>query len=70
MEALEGDASLFTRSDCIEAAWKLIDSIASGWEATGTPDLALYRRGSWGPTEAAALLARDGRTWRIGCLGE
>ena len=70
MEALQGDASLFTRSDCIEAAWKLIDSIASGWEATGTPDLALYRRGSWGPTEAAALLARDGRTWRIGCLGE
>jgi glucose-6-phosphate 1-dehydrogenase len=68
MEALEGDASLFTRSDCIEAAWKLIDSVANGWEATNTPDLALYRRGSWGPTEALALLSRDGRHWRLGCV--
>jgi len=70
MEALNGDASLFTRSDCIEAAWKLIDSIVNGWETTDTPALALYRRGSWGPTEATALLARDGRLWRLGCVGE
>ena len=70
MEALEGDASLFTRSDCIEAAWKLIDSIVNGWEATNIPDLSLYRRGSWGPTEAVSLLSRDGRIWRLGCVGE
>jgi glucose-6-phosphate 1-dehydrogenase len=70
LEALQGDASLFTRSDCIEAAWKLIDSIVNGWETTNIPDLALYRRGSWGPTEATALLARDGRRWRLGCVGE
>jgi glucose-6-phosphate 1-dehydrogenase len=70
MEALRGDASLFTRSDGIEAAWKLIDSIASGWETSNIPDLALYRRGSWGPSEAAALLAKDGRSWRLGCVGE
>ena len=67
LEALQGDASLFTRSDGIEAAWKLIDSIANGWEETNTPELSLYRRGSWGPSEANALLARDGRTWRVGC---
>jgi glucose-6-phosphate 1-dehydrogenase len=70
MEALRGDASLFTRSDGIEAAWKLIDSVANGWEASNIPDLALYRRGSWGPSEAAALLAKDGRSWRLGCVGE
>jgi glucose-6-phosphate 1-dehydrogenase len=70
MEALRGDASLFTRSDGIEAAWKLIDSIALGWETTNTPDLSLYRRGSWGPSEAAALLARDGRSWRLGCVSD
>ena len=67
LEALRGDASLFTRSDGIEAAWKLIDSIADGWEKSNTPDMALYRRGSWGPSEANALLARDGRLWRLGC---
>jgi glucose-6-phosphate 1-dehydrogenase len=70
MEALRGDASLFTRSDGIEAAWKLIDSIANGWEANNIPELALYRRSSWGPSEANALLARDGRSWRLGCVGE
>lgn len=70
LEAMRGDASLFTRSDGIEAAWKLIDSITNGWEASNTPDMALYRRGSWGPSEANALLARDGRLWRLGCVGE
>ena len=49
LEALRGDASLFTRSDGIEAAWKLIDSIANGWESSNIPELSLYRRGSWGP---------------------
>jgi glucose-6-phosphate 1-dehydrogenase len=70
LEALRGDASLFTRSDGIEAAWKLIDSIANGWETNNIPDLSLYRRGSWGPSEANALLARDGRLWRLGCVDE
>ncbi len=70
LEALRGDASLFTRSDGIEAAWKLIDSIADGWETSNTPDMALYRRGSWGPSEANALLARNGRSWRLGCVSE
>ena len=70
LEALRGDASLFTRSDGIEAAWKLIDSIANRWETSNIPDLTLYRRGSWGPTEANTLLSRDGRLWRSGCTGE
>ncbi len=70
LEALQGDASLFTRSDCIEAAWKLVDSVVDGWQSSGTPELALYRRGSWGPTEAATLISRDGRQWRLGCEGE
>ena len=70
MEALRGDASLFTRSDGIEAAWKLIDSITNGWLTSNTPELSLYRRGSWGPSEANALLARNERLWRLGCVGE
>ena len=70
LEALHGDASLFARSDGIEAAWKLVDSISTGWEISNIPEMALYRRGSWGPTEANALLARDGRLWRLGCPGK
>jgi glucose-6-phosphate 1-dehydrogenase len=70
LEALRGDAALFTRSDGIEAAWKLIDSITTGWETSNIPALSLYRRGSWGPRKANTLLARDGRLWRLGCEGE
>jgi glucose-6-phosphate 1-dehydrogenase len=69
LEALQGDASLFTRSDGIESAWKVIDPVAGGWEEHNTPELALYRRGSWGPSEAQALIGHDGRTWRLGCVG-
>ena len=63
-DALEGDASLFTRSDCIEAAWKLIDPIVQGWEAQNVPALTSYMPGSWGPAQADQMLARDGRVWR------
>jgi glucose-6-phosphate 1-dehydrogenase len=63
-EALDSDASLFTRSDCIEAAWKLIDPIVQGWEAQDVPKLTSYTSGTWGPEESDKLLGRDGRVWR------
>jgi glucose-6-phosphate 1-dehydrogenase len=68
LEALEGDASLFTRSDGIEAAWRLIDPILDGWEAQNTPALIPYPVGSWGPGESDQLLEREGRHWRLGCM--
>jgi glucose-6-phosphate 1-dehydrogenase len=67
LEALSGDASLFTRSDSIEAAWGLLDPVIQGWEAHGDPPLASCPVGSWGPDEADQLLVRDGRNWRLGC---
>jgi glucose-6-phosphate 1-dehydrogenase len=70
MEALAGDASLFTRSDSIEAAWSLLDPVLQGWEAKGRPGLTIYPQGSWGPTEADDLLRRDGNKWRLGCVDE
>jgi glucose-6-phosphate 1-dehydrogenase len=62
-DALNGDASLFTRSDGIEMGWQLIDPIIRGWESAGSPGLATYKKGTWGPEEADAFLARDGRKW-------
>jgi len=67
LEALDGDASLFTRSDGIEASWRMIDPILQGWEARNDPPLHIYPVGSWGPDEANQLLTRDGRRWRSGC---
>jgi glucose-6-phosphate 1-dehydrogenase len=70
LEALDGDASLFTRSDGIEASWRMVDPIIQGWEAGNDPSLATYPVGSWGPGEADQLLSRDGHRWRLGCTDE
>jgi glucose-6-phosphate 1-dehydrogenase len=67
LEALAGDASLFTRSDAIEACWQLVDPVIQGWERDQVPELLYYPSGSWGPPEADALLSRDDRHWRLGC---
>lgn len=66
MDVFHGDASLFTRNDAIELAWKFIDPIQRGWESEFAPHLELYETGSWGPTEAAKFIARDGRQWLNG----
>jgi glucose-6-phosphate 1-dehydrogenase len=68
LDALAGDASLFTRSDAIELAWRLLDPVLQGWETRAAPALATYPAGSWGPDEADRLLDRDGRCWRFGCI--
>jgi len=70
LNVLQGDASLFARSDEIEWAWRLIDPIVQGWEAApDAPPLATYKPGSWGPAEADHSLARQGHVWRRGCPG-
>ena len=63
LDAIQGDASLFTRGDEVEASWTLIEPILEAWEKRQSPPLATYRPGTWGPVEADSLLARDGRWW-------
>ncbi len=68
LDAIKGDASLFSRSDGIEASWGLIDPILKGWDTSDdAPLMDSYPQGSWGPAEADALLAREGHAWQIGC---
>ncbi len=64
LDAMLGDAMLFTRADEIEAAWQLIDPVIQGWEANGEPALEIYEAGTWGPPRADQLLQADGRRWR------
>jgi glucose-6-phosphate 1-dehydrogenase len=69
LDALQGDASLFTRSDEIEYAWELVEPLLQGRVDTSKGvHLPLYDPGTWGPEEAATFLARDGREWRSGCM--
>jgi glucose-6-phosphate 1-dehydrogenase len=64
LDGMLGDASLFTRGDEVEASWRWITPIHQAWATGGAPPTASYEAGSWGPREADALLARDGRRWR------
>ncbi|OGO08312.1 MAG: glucose-6-phosphate dehydrogenase [Chloroflexi bacterium RBG_13_66_10] len=67
LDALNGDASLFTRADSIELAWALIDPIVDGWQGPAAPPLEEYEAGCWGPPSAATFIRRDGREWALGC---
>jgi glucose-6-phosphate 1-dehydrogenase len=68
LDAIRGDASLFTRSDGIEEAWRLIDPVISGWESEAdAPPMVTYKPGTWGPDEARLLLGSNGRQWWHGC---
>ena len=62
LDAMNGDASLFTRADEVETAWGLIDPIIEAWESQKKPP-AFYEPGSWGSSEADELLATDKRKW-------
>jgi glucose-6-phosphate 1-dehydrogenase len=62
LDAMRGDATLFTRNDEVEAQWEICDPIVAKWEATPGP-LPQYVAGSQGPREADRLL-KDGARWR------
>ncbi len=69
LDALNGDASLFARSDEIERAWALVDPILDEWEGQERPPLTFYEPGSWGPAEADEFMAHGGCAWHQ-CCGE
>ncbi len=62
LDAMRGDATLFTRDDEVEAQWRIIDPILESW-SKGEPPLAEYPAGSAGPEEAGKLL-EAGDKWR------
>ena len=64
LDALLGDASLFTRADEVEAAWAVVTPIINAWADTAPPHFPNYAAGSWGPEAADELMERDGRRWR------
>jgi glucose-6-phosphate 1-dehydrogenase len=57
-----GDATLFSRGDLVEAAWRVAQPILDYWAST-TPDFPNYMRSTWGPKAAAEMIAADGRRW-------
>jgi glucose-6-phosphate 1-dehydrogenase len=54
-DAMNGDGALFTREDAVEAAWLVVDRVLKHHHRVRP-----YKRGTWGPKEADALIAADG----------
>src|SRR5437899_11540020 len=48
-DAMQGNQTLFARSDWIYDAWSIVDPVIKHWEAKTAPDLPLYPAGTWGP---------------------
>jgi glucose-6-phosphate 1-dehydrogenase len=64
LDVMIGEATLFTRSDEVEAAWRVIDPLIQYWEANKPKRMPGYAAGSWGPREADELIEEDGVEWR------
>ncbi|MDQ3587467.1 MAG: glucose-6-phosphate dehydrogenase [Actinomycetota bacterium] len=62
MDAMRGDATLFTRNDEVEAQWRICDPVLEAW-AGGDGPLPSYPAGTDGPKEANDLMP-EGKTWR------
>ncbi|HZM44833.1 MAG TPA: glucose-6-phosphate dehydrogenase [Burkholderiales bacterium] len=60
---MRGDATLFTRNDLVEAAWRIAQPILDTWAANPPRDFPNYEAGTWGPKAAFDLVERDGRKW-------
>jgi glucose-6-phosphate 1-dehydrogenase len=58
-----GDATLFSRGDLVEAAWRVAQPLLDHWERASAPEFPNYTRNSWGPKSAYELLEKDGRRW-------
>ena len=55
LDAMLGDATLFTRADEIEEQWALVDAIAAAWRRD-KPSFPNYAAGTWGPEAAKELV--------------
>jgi glucose-6-phosphate 1-dehydrogenase len=64
LDALIGDPTLFIRADEVGRSWKIVDPVLQYWADDPNP-IPLYQAASWGPREAAALVEREGRRWRV-----
>jgi glucose-6-phosphate 1-dehydrogenase len=63
LDGMQGDATLFTRSDEVQAAWAFVDDTVDAWKGNAVKNLPVYESGTWGPAAADEFITRDGRAW-------
>ena len=63
LDVLEGDHSLFLRSDEVEASWNVIEPVLRSWDSH-RDYIHTYTAGSWGPDDSLRLFEKEGQHWR------
>ena len=63
VDAMVGDATLYTRQDMVEASWSAVKPIMEAWNAARF-DFPNYPAGTWGPKASDDMLALRGHQWR------
>jgi glucose-6-phosphate 1-dehydrogenase len=66
LDVIDGRLNLFVRSDEQEEAWRWVEPILEHW-GQDTSGPRPYAAGTWGPSAASALIARDGHCWSEEC---
>lgn len=64
LDAMAGDATLYTRQDMVDASWNVVQPILEVWGNTKF-DFPNYAPGTWGPKASDDMLARNGHVWRV-----
>lgn len=66
-DCMNGDSTLYTRSDAVMATWKFLDPVLMAWKNDPSIPLYGYPAGTWGPEKADDLIEEPGLTWRYPC---
>ena len=66
-DCIQGDPTLFTRSDAVEASWTFFDPVLRHWKENPNAPLYGYPVGTWGPLESEAMMHEHGADWTNPC---
>ncbi len=64
LDCIQGDQTLFTRTDEVIEQWRFVNEILDAWELHKPKKLPQYPAGTWGPQEADEFMKKDNRRWR------
>jgi glucose-6-phosphate 1-dehydrogenase len=65
LDSMQGDATLYTRGDAVEEAWRFIQPVIDAWASSRDIPVYGYPAGSWGPELADRFI--ESGTWRYPC---
>ncbi|MCS2307811.1 glucose-6-phosphate dehydrogenase [Bacteroides thetaiotaomicron] len=66
-DCIQGDPTLFTRSDAVEASWNFFNPVLRYWKDNPDAPLYGYPAGTWGPLESEAMMHEHGADWTNPC---